>query len=308
MLSLSNWLCLGIGLGLGLSFNRLRRQSSNLVDSSSPPPVAAIEELGQPILEQLKAYQLAYHLAHETSQFKAGFLARVSHELRSPLSSLIGLHQLILADLCDDPEEEREFVAKANESALKFVHLLDKILAVSRIEHGTNPLEMQPLQLSEILEEVYQLTHLLAVDRNLQLCVSPPDPEIHILADRRWLRQVLVSLVDASITQMEQGSICLSTNSTLPESICIWIDIELSEKIWTQEAVDLLLPHTTISSVQQKAALSPGTILLLNQTLLELMNGRIEIFPIDTDTNSYPQTRIQLTVDRFMSPLIGATD
>ncbi|MEW5858349.1 MAG: sensor histidine kinase, partial [Cyanobacteriota bacterium] len=45
------------------------------------------------ILEELKQTQMAYHMATEMSQFKAGFLARTSHELRSPLNSLIGLHQ-----------------------------------------------------------------------------------------------------------------------------------------------------------------------------------------------------------------------
>jgi signal transduction histidine kinase len=82
-------------------------------------------------------------MAKEMSQFKAGFLARTSHELRSPLSSLIGLHQLILADLCDSPEEAREFVAQANASALKMVKLLDEVIAVSKTEHGTNRLELR---------------------------------------------------------------------------------------------------------------------------------------------------------------------
>ncbi|HBE52947.1 MAG TPA: sensor histidine kinase, partial [Cyanobacteria bacterium UBA11369] len=88
--------------------------------------------------EELLRTQLAYRMATEMCQFKAGFLARVSHELRSPINSLIGLQQLILSDLCEDPAEEREFVAQANASALRMVALLDAILNVARTEYGTN--------------------------------------------------------------------------------------------------------------------------------------------------------------------------
>ena len=73
--------------------------------------------------EELKQTELALQMAAQMSQFKGGFLARTSHELRSPLSSLIGLHQLIVSDLCDDPEEEREFVAQAYQYALKLMGL-----------------------------------------------------------------------------------------------------------------------------------------------------------------------------------------
>jgi len=72
------------------------------------------------------------------------------------------VHQLILSDLCDDPAEERKFLAQAHESALKLVKLMDEILNVARTEHATNHLEIQPLQLAQVLQEVYDLTHLLA--------------------------------------------------------------------------------------------------------------------------------------------------
>jgi signal transduction histidine kinase len=144
------YLVLGIGLGLIVSrFTRSNKQSVISTVSSpqgadseaslpkkadsevSSPQKADSDEL-QPLKEELKQTQLAYEMAKEMSQFKAGFLARTSHELRSPLSSLIGLHQLILQDLCDSPEEERQFVAQANTSALKMVKVLDDLVKVSK--------------------------------------------------------------------------------------------------------------------------------------------------------------------------------
>jgi signal transduction histidine kinase len=50
---------------------------------------------------ELQQTRLAYHMAVAINHLKSSFLARVAHELRSPLSSMISLHQIILADLCE---------------------------------------------------------------------------------------------------------------------------------------------------------------------------------------------------------------
>src|SRR6476646_2622581 len=129
-------------------------------DSSHEESSQAIAALQQ----ELEQTRLAYQMAVEMHQFKSGFLARVSHELRSPLNGLIGMHQLILSDLCDDPAEERDFLGQAHQSALNLMQLLYLILAVARLEHGSRQMQLQPLKLGQILREVYNLTHLQAQD------------------------------------------------------------------------------------------------------------------------------------------------
>lgn len=307
-MSWSNWIYLGVGLGLGLGsrwlfaskpvspapLGNLEVKSQN--EQLIPPTKDANQDVPD-LLQQLKQTQLAYQLAQEMSQFKAGFLVRVSHELRSPLNSLIGLHQLILADLCDDPAEEREFVAQAHESALKLINLIDEILSVARIEHSTNQLEIQPLELALILHEVYNLTHLLAANNNFTLHLLPPEPEIYILADPRWLRQILLNLVDTCIAQMDEGSIYVSAQP-IPEDelVHIWLDIPLRASAWF-EPIDLIEFETNISEpIKDHIALTPGMTLLLNQTLLEVMKGRLEILSLSPDSAESNLTRMQLTI------------
>ncbi|MBD2003105.1 MULTISPECIES: sensor histidine kinase [Cyanophyceae] len=263
------------------------------------------------ILEELKQTQLACNMATEMGQFKAGFLARTSHELRSPLNSLIGLHQLILSDLCDSPEEEREFIAQAQASALKLVKLLDEIIAVAKTQHGTNRLEIQPVQIANVFEQVYNFTYLQAANRSIPLEVSPPDPEIYVLADPRRLQQVVLNLVDSAIARMDGGSIRVSASpSPASDHLHIWIDVqgEGTSHPWS-EPVDLL--NTEKKTEEQvknpdkqpvkEPLLSAGMNLLINQTLLEVMQGRLEVVagqPADTPATSAPAntTRLQLSI------------
>jgi hypothetical protein len=258
------------------------------------------------ILEELKQTQLAYRMATEMSQFKAGFLARTSHELRSPLNSLISLQQMILSDLCENPAEEREFVAQAQASALKLVKLIDELVAVARTQQGTKQLKIQSLQLVSVLEEVYNLTHLQAANRSLRLPVSFPDPEIYILADSKRLRQVLVNLVDTAITKMDEGSICISAQSSPTSGYAhIWIDAECPVEVWS-EPVDLL--QSTLSTANDRFSdtpeLSPGLNLLMNQTLIEGMHGRLEVVAASQDVATSNQAAINLTRLQCSIPLM----
>jgi signal transduction histidine kinase len=221
--------------------------------------------------------QLAYQMAIEMSQFKGGFLARTSHELRSPLSGIIGVHQLILADLCESPQEEHEFIAQAHESALKMVQMLDEVIQVSKTQPGTNVLQLQPVQLMGMLRDVDRLTHLLAKNRNLRMTIELPDPEIYVMADPQWLKQVLVSLVSSAINQMQQGKIKLSLASVDAKFAHLVLEDERPIDCW-QEAIDLLQ-----SAPALKQEFSPEFNLILNQTLLEAMNGRLDLLQVPSD-------------------------
>lgn len=297
----SNWVYLGAGLALGVGLRGLFARPE--VSSSSSTVSSVDEQQAVPALvQQMKQTQLAYHMAREISQFKAGFLARTTHVLRSPLNGLIGLHQLILANLCENPEEEREFIAQAHDRALKLLKLIDEILTVARIEHGTNKLNIQPLKLAELLHEVHNFTYMLAENRNFPFQLMPPDPEIYIFADPFWLRQVLVNLVETCITMMEEGSICISAKaSQTSDCVHIWLDVP-THATPQSEPIDLMVSQQkSLFADGKKDILTPGMKLLLNQTLLEVMAGKLEIVPSPTtEEQADDVTRLQVSIPRVI--------
>lgn len=98
----NDFIFLALGFGFGLIASRLwfRHKSQNLSSSSViPSPEDSSSEELENILEELKHTKLAYQMASEMSKFKAVFLARTAHELRSPINSIIGGLQLVISDL-----------------------------------------------------------------------------------------------------------------------------------------------------------------------------------------------------------------
>ena len=303
---------LAVGLGLGFASQFLIRKSRSESVKIEPSPEIAVTETDRSeqlrhLSKQLQQTQLAYQMASEMCQFKGGFLARTSHELRSPINSMIGTIQLILADLCESPEEEREFLQQAYESALKMVGILDEIIQVAKTEQGTETLKLKPLQLTKVFEELKKLTHLQAANRSIRLHIETPDPNLYVVADAARLRQVLVSLVDNAIAQMEQGGVKVSIHPE-PESkyIHVWIDDQRPISAWS-ESWDLIQSTLsknhdakTIQKIdilhQEEIKLSPGMRLLMNQTILSSMNGKLEILAVPTETENAQFTRTQCSI------------
>ena len=249
--------------------------------------------------EELKQAQLAYQMAAQMSQFKAGFLARTSHELRSPLSSMIGLHQLILSDLCESPEEQKEFIAQAYSSALKLLKLIDEIVAVSKTEYGSNRLNLEQLSLTEIFGEIARLAHLPAANSNLTLEIVAPEPTVTVVADRDRLVQLIFNLVDCGIAAMKTGRIKLNAQEIDADTVRIEMDLDCPITIWQEQPgakADFSCQNITeVKTFLQEISLSANMKLLLSQTLLETMGGSLKLLDLASLNDLEPLTRIVLT-------------
>jgi signal transduction histidine kinase len=260
-----------------------------------------LEEGKSALQAQLQQTELAYQMASELSQFQAGFLARTSHELRSPINSVISLHQLILNDLCEGPEEEREYLALASMAAQRMLAALDELITVSKVQHGRIDLEIQPINLQLVLDDVQRLTHLQAKNKNLRLEIAAPDPDIYVLTDPSRLRQVIVHLVDRAIAHLEDGSIRVTVEHAPAEGLAHVITTDdRPEENWA-EAIDLLSSSPSSPAPLAKDAIAAtlppleeaqsfnvqtthtplpsGLTLFAARALIEKMQGKLELIP-----------------------------
>jgi signal transduction histidine kinase len=256
--------------------------------------------------EQFEQLELAYLMAAEQSQLKGGFLGRVSHELRSPLNGMIGMHQLILADLCDSPEEERDFIQQANDSALKLITVLDHVIMTARLEHGTSQPNLQPIALSQVLYNVHTVTHLQAKNRTIRLHIPIPDSTLEVLADSTRLQQVLVSLIDTTIAHLQDGEITLSIQpDSANRAVHLWLDQPLPIQVWnahpgssTQDSAAPanevpLLKKSAIAELMNAPFPSAQFVLQVAQKLMRSMNGDVMI---NSATLPAKPPRIQITL------------
>ncbi|MEB3293665.1 MAG: histidine kinase dimerization/phospho-acceptor domain-containing protein [Synechococcales bacterium] len=219
---------------------------------------------------------LSYWTAIELAQFKAGFLARSSHELRSPLNGLISSLQLILADLCESPEEEREYVQIAHDSALKIVDLMDQVIQVSKLAYGSWTPKPEAIDLDLLLQELQYLLSIPAANRNVRLDLTSQDEDLTLYSDPDALRQALLLLLDSELSRLEGGRL----------SVKVWADdgatyLQLkSDRLAThwQETIDIL---THLPQLPTDPQLTPDFRLMLAQELIQLLGGKLELLEVE---------------------------
>ncbi len=249
-----------------------------------------LDSIDDPILrQQIEAtiaenheLQRNYRLAQREAQFKSHFLARISHELRSPLSGIIGSHQLVLEDLCEDVEEEHDFIQEANKAALKLVHMLDSLLLVSRIEAGRRPPKIQSLTLDQLSRCVCEPIELEAANYSVSFKLEIDDPDVAIATDKDLMVSIVIDLLELAIDlgRSRDASVQL-TCKTQADTVEFLLDSALTSADFG-DPIDFFERHTATDRDAFKQALPPFTLspslrLTLNQLLLELLGGGLDL-------------------------------
>lgn len=140
--------------------------------------------------------QAARQQAEAANRAKDEFLSNLSHEMRNPLTSLLGWVQLLRSRDYDTTTAAQALEA-IERSARAQNQLIEDILDVSRITSGKLRLNRRPLDLSLVVQAVLDSLHLAAVAKNIQ--VRPSLSSLTVLGDHDRLQQVLWNLLSNAI-------------------------------------------------------------------------------------------------------------
>ncbi|WMJ67711.1 HAMP domain-containing sensor histidine kinase [Stenotrophomonas sp. 24(2023)] len=188
-----------------------------------PPPPAMPPRQGDElaILEHAHA-QMAYRLGEQWQQLRQQDLQRrelvanISHDLRTPLSSLHGyLETLAMKDATLSPEERRRYLSIALAQSSKVGGLARALFELARLEHGAVRLEWEVFALPELLQDVLQKFELAAQARGQQLQADFPPGLPLVRADLGLVERVLTNLLDNALRHAPDGGrVCVGLASS----------------------------------------------------------------------------------------------
>ncbi|MFF7260864.1 response regulator [Streptomyces sp. NPDC008159] len=146
--------------------------------------------------------------AVRASAAKSEFLAKVSHEIRTPINGVLGMNTLLLDTRMDD--EQRHYASTVQESAQNLLRLLDDFLDLSKVEAGRLRIERVAFDLPRLCDEVVALFAPHAYRQGLWLTLRlAEDLPQHVVGDPVRLRQVLTNIIGNAMKFTVQGGIDL---------------------------------------------------------------------------------------------------
>lgn len=136
---------------------------------------------------------------------KNDFLDKMSHDIRTPLNAIIGMHELALGSL-DDREVLLDCLKKAKMSSEYLVSIINDVLDMSKIESGKMTISHRQFSMEELLNHVEQMELLPAGEKGLKFSLEIKTPINHdFIGDPVRIRQCLVNLISNALKFTPQG-------------------------------------------------------------------------------------------------------
>ena len=138
-------------------------------------------------------------------KYQKQFTADVSHELKTPLSTIKGFSEILLRDQDIDTDKRNEFLELIQEESLRMERLLKDLMIIAQMDRVDYELELVESPIDEIITETY--TRLSRVMDNKSLSHSISVEPMTLAVDPYKIRQVLSNLINNAINYTDQGSI-----------------------------------------------------------------------------------------------------
>ena len=138
-------------------------------------------------------------LVKEFDRLRTEFVANVSHELKTPLTSILGFVETLKEGGVEDPENRMKFLQIIETQSKKLHMLIEDLLLLSKIESDKEPLRLEEINVERLFEKMKEIFSPMLKEKNIQLQVVTPAKELRIQAEPDSLERALSNLIDNAL-------------------------------------------------------------------------------------------------------------
>ena len=228
---------------------------------------------------------------HQREQLKEDLLSIASHELRNPLTPLKGLLQLAMQQHEEDREVDYSLLQKAEAQVSRLVRLANTLLDVSRMESGRMTLQLEPLDISSVLDDLLGVWVARYGQERFQ--ISLPQTPCVLMLDISAFEQVLSNLLDNAIKHSPSHEPIFVTARAQERQVEIIIE---DRGVGIERArLPMLFKRFYQAEPQQRARAGLGLGLYICQKIIQEHQGQISI---ESDRGGPTIVRLRLPAAR----------
>ncbi|NFQ91706.1 cell wall metabolism sensor histidine kinase WalK [Clostridium sporogenes] len=201
------------------------------------------------------------------------FVANVSHELKTPLTSIKGFSETL--KYVEDKKNREKFLQIINDEADRLTRLINDILVLSNIEKQKQELIKEEINLNELIEKVYCLVKKSAEDKNIKINIVGEKVSV-LIGNKDKYNQMIINLIDNAIKYTEpNGEINIGTKQD-KDNIIFWV--EVTGVGISKEHLDRIFERFyRVDKARSRAEGGTGLGLAIVKHIVLGINGKIEV-------------------------------
>jgi heavy metal sensor kinase len=201
------------------------------------------------------------------------FTADASHELRTPVTAILGQAELALSHP-RDPNAYQATLSRIQQEAERMQRLIGRMLTLARVETGRQPLTVAPTDVARLVHTLVDTVQPQAEAKELTLKVNLPETLI-IATDADSLTQILLNLLENAITYTDEGEIELALTTTA-DQLCLTVS-DTGPGIPPDHLPYIFQPFYRVDPSRSQGRGSVGLGLALTHELTNLLGGHLEV-------------------------------
>lgn len=252
------------------------------------------------IKEQYAEIQKAKEEAEEANKAKSRFLAKMTHEIRTPINAILGMNELLMRE--NISPNVYGYAQEIQNSGNSLLSIINDILDSSKIEAGKMNIVPVEYEVREFITAVYSVLEVNGGAKGLEtkLVVDPMLPKM-LYGDMGKLKQVTLNLISNAVKYTESGSVTLVVKKVSEFRRETTIRVEVIDTGIGIKAEDMDKLFTTFERLDERRNTGiQGTGLGLNITkeLLALMDSQIEVESVYGKGSTFAYSIKQSIVDK----------
>ncbi len=213
----------------------------------------------------------------EADRIKNNFLSTTSHELRSPISGMMGYLQLIMDDMAEDRDEEMEFVRGAHEQAENLLDVINDVLDLAKIDSGQTRMDPEDFEIDPLLGEAKSSLEKEASKKGIEIKLIPCDAPIEAHGDYIRMVQIMSIIVGNAIKFSDEGTITISATCQRERG---FTEIRVTDEgigLEAKDQVRIFDAFVQADGSDSRRFGGSGLGLTLARDLLNMMGGTIRV-------------------------------
>jgi signal transduction histidine kinase len=217
--------------------------------------------------------------AENLAKLKSEFLNQVSHELRTPLAVIIGYIECITDGLYGEIEpKHHEILQVVAKQSTHLKNMIDQILIFSRLEAGKQPIRIEEIQLTKVINDLKDTFEFLCRQKGIELCWELTRDPLPIHSDATRLKEVISNLLQNAVKYTDRGSITVRSKK-MPTQDSVSVEVQdtgmgISEQHLTNIFEPFMQVHKT-STENSRGGIGLGLSIVKKH--LEQMGGTISV-------------------------------